>query len=178
VLYHTTRGGKALQWLAPEQTAGGQKPYLFTQGQAVFTRTWIPLQDSPGVRIGYDATISVPDGFTAVMSAERTEPRTPSAPRAGAKRAPGAREFHFEMRQPIPSYLIALAVGDLAFEAISNRTGVWAEPSSSTARRRSSPTPRRWSPAAEKLFGPIAGAATTCSSCRPRSRTAAWRIRA
>ena len=38
-------------------------------------------------------------------------------------------EYEFTMAQPIPSYLIALAIGDLQFKAMGERTGVYAEPS-------------------------------------------------
>src|SRR5690606_26989900 len=91
-----------------------------TQGQAILTRTWIPLQDSPGVRITYDATVRVPAALRAVMSAASVgEPASEGAERV----------YRFEMKQPIPGYLLALAVGDLAFAPIGERTGVFAEPS-------------------------------------------------
>ena len=103
------------QWLTPEQTHDHAAPFLYTQGQAILTRTWIPLQDSPGVRITYDARIKAPAGLTVLMSAERK-----------GQDADGA--FRFAMPQPIPPYLIALACGKLAFQGIGERCGVWAEP--------------------------------------------------
>jgi aminopeptidase N len=115
ITYHTGRDARALQWLTPAQTAGGKKPFLFTQSSAARARSWIPLQDSPGVRITYAATVRAPEGFTAVMAAERRP--------CGA-----ANTFRFEMTRPIPSYLIALAVGDLAFRPLGARAGVYAEP--------------------------------------------------
>ncbi|MBD3637501.1 MAG: M1 family metallopeptidase [Crocinitomicaceae bacterium] len=117
IFYSTPSDAKALQWLNPQQTAGKQYPYLFTQGQAILTRTWIPCQDTPGKRITYSADVEVPDGLMAVMSADNDTVRSADG------------WYHFEMTNPIPSYLIALAVGDLEFASLGERTGVFTEPS-------------------------------------------------
>ncbi|HEX8254257.1 MAG TPA: M1 family aminopeptidase/hydrolase, partial [Thermoanaerobaculia bacterium] len=113
--YATAPDAAAVQWLTPEQTAGGKHPFLFTQSQAILARTWVPCQDTPGVRMTYDATIRVPKGLMAIMSAEN-----PAAPNADGV-------YQFRMPQPIPSYLLALAVGDLEFRPFSDNSGVWAE---------------------------------------------------
>jgi len=118
VSYATTAHAEAVQWLAPSQTAGKIYPFLFTQGEAILTRTWIPCQDSPGIRVTYDATIHTPKELMALMSADGN---------ATAKNDSGI--YKFEMKQAIAPYLIALAVGDVAFKAIDTRTGVYAEPS-------------------------------------------------
>jgi aminopeptidase N len=119
VEYRTAPSASALQWLDASLTAGKVRPFLFTQSEAIHARSWIPLQDSPGARITYSAVVRVPRGLTAVMAADSRV--KPEESREGA--------FRFEMPQPIPSYLIALAVGDLAFRGLGPRTGVWAEPS-------------------------------------------------
>jgi len=141
IRYRTTEGAEAMQWLGPEQTAGGQKPFLFTQGQSILTRSWIPLQDSPGVRITYDAVIRAPQGLTPVMSAEQL-----------GRGSDGA--WRFRMQEPIPPYLIALACGDLAFREIGNRCGVWAEPSIVQGARDELVDTERMVQTAEALFGP------------------------
>jgi leukotriene-A4 hydrolase len=141
VAYHTTDKSAALQWLSPEQTRDRTHPFLFTQGEAIFTRTWIPLQDSPEIRITYDATIRAPPPLTVVMSAEPL-----------GRGADGAWRFH--MPQAIPSYLIALGAGDLAFAPISSRSGVWAEPSLVRAARDELSDTETMIQAAEALFGP------------------------
>jgi leukotriene-A4 hydrolase len=141
VAYHTTEKSAALQWLAPEQTRDRTQPFLFTQGEAIFTRTWIPLQDSPEIRTTYDATIRAPRPLTVVMSAEQL-----------GRGADGAWRFH--MPQAIPSYLIALAAGDLAFAPISKRSGVWAEPSLVKAARDELSDTESMIQAAEALFRP------------------------
>ncbi|MCH8024715.1 MAG: M1 family metallopeptidase [Candidatus Marinimicrobia bacterium] len=117
VVYYSTRPGySALDWLEPAQTAGGRHPFLYTQSEPVLARSFFPCQDTPGVRFPYRATITVPAGLLALMSAENPQ----------AKSDDGV--YQFNMPQPIPSYLVALAVGDLEFQSLGPRTGVYAEP--------------------------------------------------
>ncbi len=115
IRYRTIPGASGVQWLDPVQTAGKKYPFLFTQAQAIHARSFVPLQDTPGVRITYNATIRTPVELRAVMSANND----PNAQKNGV--------YEFSMPQPIPSYLIALAVGDLEFKAMGDRTGVYAE---------------------------------------------------
>ena len=115
IYYSTTKESAALQWLTPEQTEGKNAPFLFTQGQAILTRTWIPIQDSPGIRFSWDAKVKVPPTLLAVMSAQNPKQKNETG------------EYTFRMVEPVPAYLIALAVGDLHFITLSERTGVYAE---------------------------------------------------
>lgn len=117
IVYTTQPQAEALQWLNKEQTAGKQQPFLFTQSQAILARSWVPCQDSPGIRFTYDATVTVPPNLLALMSAANPKEKNPEG------------VYHFEMKQPIPSYLLALAVGDITYKPISNRSGIYAEPS-------------------------------------------------
>ncbi len=140
--YATGPGADAVQWLAPEQTAGGEHPFLFTQSQAILARTWVPLQDTPSVRFTYDATVRVPAGLLAVMSAEN--PTETSADGV----------YRFTMPQPIPSYLMALAVGDLEFRALDERSGVYAEPEVVEAAAWEFAETGEMIDTAETLYGP------------------------
>jgi len=142
ITYATSPRAKGLQWLTPAQTAGRTQPFLFSQAQAIQARSFIPLQDTPGVRITYDATLRTPKGITAVMAAE-IEP----AP-------PGSGVYRFTMPQPIPSYLIALAAGDLASAPMSARTAVWAEPATVAAAAREFSDTEKMIGATEALYGP------------------------
>jgi len=139
--YSTRPDAAALQWLTPEQ-AGSSEPFLYTQSQAILARTWVPCQDSPGVRMTYDATIHAPQNLLAVMSAENPK----------EKNATGV--YRFEMPQAIPSYLLALAVGDLEYRAFDGRSGVYALPSVAEAAAWELADTPKMIDAAEKLYGP------------------------
>lgn len=116
VSYNTTDKSSALQWLSPEQTKGKKHPFLFTQGQAILSRTWIPVQDSPGIRFTWEATVKTSSELLPLMSGiNPTE-----------KNKDGI--YRFKMDKPVPAYLIALAVGDLEFRALGKQTGIYAEP--------------------------------------------------
>lgn len=145
VVDYATGTAGALQWLEPRQTQSG-KPFLFTQGQAILTRSWIPCQDSPGVRQTYEARITAPAGLRAVMSAARVDD--------GKAAAEGSTTYSFTLAQPVPSYLIALAIGDLRFLPIGERTGVWAEPQVVDAAAWELADTEKMVELAERLYGP------------------------
>ncbi|HKZ38353.1 MAG TPA: M1 family metallopeptidase, partial [Chryseolinea sp.] len=117
IFYKTSPEAEALQWLSPQQTAGKEHPFLFTQSQAILARSWVPCQDSPSIRFTYDAEVTVPSDLLALMSASNPQEKNETG------------TYRFTMKQPIPSYLLALAVGDVKFNAISPRSGVYSEPS-------------------------------------------------
>jgi leukotriene-A4 hydrolase len=145
IRYKSAANAEALQWLTPEQTAGKRHPYLFSQGQSILNRSWIPTQDSPGIRQSWDAVIRVPAPLTAVMSAPRSaQPLTQG----------GETAFSFKMDKPVAPYLIAIAVGDLKFKSLGPRSGVWTEPAMLEAAAAELADTEKMIDAAEKLYGP------------------------
>lgn len=116
IYYQTTDEAEALDWLPPSLTEGKEHPFLYTQGQAILTRSWIPVQDTPKNRITYSADVKVPSELMAIMSASNPTEKSEDG------------NYHFEMKQKIPAYLIALSVGDLAYISTGANCGVYAEP--------------------------------------------------
>jgi leukotriene-A4 hydrolase len=144
--YRTSPEAIGLQWLAPAQTEGKRHPFAFTQFQPIHARTCFPVQDSPRPRVTYRARVTVPEPLTAVMSAG------PAGERPGPR--PGTRTFLFDMPQAIPTYLLALGVGDLASHDLSPRSRVWAEPATVEAAAWEFDGIEAMIAAAEGLFGP------------------------
>jgi len=142
----TSPHASALQWLEPHHTASGRHPFVYSQCEPLHARSLFPCQDTPSVRFTYAARLTVPDGLTAVMAAAGT----------GREARAGMQVFRFEMPQAIPSYLFALAVGDLAFRQLGPRTGVYAEPPLLEAAAWEFAENEARLTAAEALFGPYA----------------------
>jgi hypothetical protein len=145
VHYTAAPEADALQWLDPEQTAGGTHPFMFSQGQAILNRSWIPTQDSPGIRQTWEARITAPEPLEVVMSGLRL-----SAPR---DLGDGRRLFEYAMDRSVPPYLIAIAAGNLAFREIGPSTGVWTEPATIDAAAAELTDTPAMIEAAEALYG-------------------------
>ncbi|MDR6093270.1 M1 family metallopeptidase [Stenotrophomonas sp. SORGH_AS_0321] len=141
ISYHTAPTASGLQWLEPSMTEGKQLPFMFSQSQAIHARSWVPLQDTPSVRFTYSAHVTSRPDVMVLMSADND----PKAARDG--------DYTFKMPQPIPSYLLAIAAGDLVFEPISGRSGVWAEPTMVGKAAKEFEDTEKMIGAAEKLYG-------------------------
>jgi len=142
IYYHTGDSARALQWLEPQQTHDKKHPFLYTQSESIYARSWIPCPDGPGIRYTYDARVTVPKGLMAVMSAENPQQVSDSG------------VYHFKMDTPVPAYLMALAVGDITFKSIDNRTGVYAEPGMIDKVRWEFDDVGKMVTTAEQLYGP------------------------
>lgn len=140
--YRTSPDAEALLWLDPEATPSKRAPMLFTQSQSIYARSWVPIQDSPGIRFTFDATVRVPGGSMVLMSAANPASRAPDG------------VYFFSMRQPVPAYLLALAVGDFEFRPIGARTGVYADPTVIDAAQYELAEVESMLEAAERMWGP------------------------
>lgn len=145
IAYTSGPKARALQWLVPEQTAGRKHPYLLSQGQPTLNRTWIPTQDSPGIRQTWKATITAPEPLTVVMSGlSGGDP---------VEASEGRRAFTFAMDKPVAPYLIAIAAGDIIFQPLGPRSGVWTEPVMLDKAAAELADTEKMIDAAEELYG-------------------------
>jgi aminopeptidase N len=142
IWYHTAPTATALQWLTPAQTMSGKRPFMFSQSETVNARSWVPMQDTPAVRFTYSARIGAPPGLRVVMSADNDPTAT------------GKGGWKFSMPQPIPSYLLAIGIGELDARSLGPRTGVYAEPKRIKAAAYELADTEKMIAAAESLYGP------------------------
>ncbi|TAL75879.1 MAG: M1 family peptidase [Rhodanobacter sp.] len=142
ITYRTSPEASGLQWLPPEQTADKRAPFMFSQSESIHARSWVPLQDSPAIRFTYDAHVTAPKNLRVVMSA------------ANAANHPLDGDFRFAQPHPIPSYLLAIAAGDLAVAETGPRSAVYAEPSMVAKAAHEFADTETIIKTAEKLYGP------------------------
>ncbi|MDQ3040434.1 MAG: M1 family aminopeptidase/hydrolase, partial [Pseudomonadota bacterium] len=142
VTYATSPEASGLQWLEPSMTEGKRGPFMFSQSQQIHARSWVPLQDTPQIRFTYSAHVTAPSDAMVLMSADND----PAAVRDG--------DYTFKMPQKIPSYLLAIAAGDLVFKSLGARSGVWAEPTMVDKAVAEFSDTEKMIDAAEALYGP------------------------
>jgi leukotriene-A4 hydrolase len=140
IRYKTRPEAAALQWMSGQMTEG--KPFLFTQSQAILARTWVPCMDAPSVRFTYSADVECPNDLLPLMSATNPQQKNKNG------------KYHFEMKQPIPSYLLALCIGDLYYHAYDDRSGVYAQKGILDAAVQEFDQLPSMMSSAEKCYGP------------------------
>ncbi|MGV7208120.1 M1 family metallopeptidase [Oxalobacteraceae bacterium A2-2] len=142
IYYRTAPTAAALQWMGPQQTLSGKRPFMFSQSEEINARSWAPLQDTPAVRFTYGARIEAPAGLRVLMSADNDPGAT------------GAGGWKFRMNQPIPSYLLAIAIGEIGVRSVGPRSAVYAEPARLEAAASEMADTEKMIAAAESLYGP------------------------
>lgn len=114
----TTKDCTALQWLTPGQTSNRRYPYMFSQCQAINARSIFPCQDTPDVKSTF--TFNITSQLPVVAS---------GVPVGDHDSTPGLDKLYkFEQKVPIPSYLFAVASGDIETAPIGPRSVVATGP--------------------------------------------------
>ncbi|XP_061384257.1 leukotriene A-4 hydrolase isoform X3 [Danaus plexippus] len=140
IKFNTSPNATALQWLDANQTSGKKHPYLFSQCQPIHARSILPCQDTPAVKFTYEAEVIAPEKFTVLMSAIRLNAN--------------ANKTSFSQPVPIPSYLLALAIGVLESRKLGPRSHVWSEKEEIDRSAWEFADTEKYLQAAEKLCGP------------------------
>jgi len=115
--YSTTKDGMSIDWLNPEQTTGKKYPFMYSQGQSILNRELLPIQDTPAVKMPVSVSITVPKpllGLVAGIYQDEIDNGETTT-------------YFYEQKISIPSYLIAIAAGDIAVRKISDRVKVYSE---------------------------------------------------
>ena len=142
VFYETSPDAEALQWLSAEQTHDKKHPFLFSQSQAILARTWVPCQDSPGIKFTYNADITCNPELMVLMSAKNDTVLHDNG------------KYSFKQELPVSSYLLAIAAGDIRFKNTGRNSGVYAEPGQLAAAAWGFVDMQSMIDKAEGLYGP------------------------
>ncbi|PWW77874.1 leukotriene A-4 hydrol [Tuber magnatum] len=124
VTWGTTEKCTALQWMTPEQTSNKRHPYMFSQCQAIHARSLYPSQDTPSIKSTFDFSIRSPLPVCASGLPTGVRHFVP----ATSSSEPGTLVYTFRQPIPMPSYLMAIASGDIANAAAGPRSLVYAGP--------------------------------------------------
>ena len=146
----TTDKCTALQWFTPSQTSNKKYPYMFSQCQAIHNRSIFPCQDTPDVKSTYHFKIRSP--LPVVASGL---PTGASNFEHGTDGGSGTLLYSFFQEIPMPSYLFAIASGDIATASIGPRSLVSTGPEElSDAKWELEADTEKFIEVAEKLIYP------------------------
>ena len=117
VHYSTTQDSMAIDWLKPEQTSGKKYPFMYSQCQSILCREMLPVQDTPAIKMPIAVSITVPKPLLGLVAGIYQDEIDNG----------DTVTYFYELKIPIPSYLITIAAGDIQSRKISDRCKVYAE---------------------------------------------------
>ena len=144
--------------------------YAYTQFESTDARRAFPCFDEPGFKTAFDVTITAPVGLTALSNSPEARQRAPRD---------GFVTHEFETSRPLPSYLVAFAVGD--FDVVAGQTSPFPIRAITTkghavrARLWPSRLRRRSSTSSASTSGSATRTRSSTSSPSRTSRQAPWR---
>ena len=101
----------------PKQTMYFIGDQLWTQGQGKYTSHWLPSIDDMNDKIEFDLTIIVPEGVTVLANGNLKAKNS----------SRGKTYWEWDMKQPMSSYLVALAIGNFEKNTTTSIGGVPVE---------------------------------------------------
>lgn len=102
VHFRVQRPDRGLHFILPNPSEPTKHTVVYTMGEGMDARHWLPAHDWPNERWTSDSFLTVPNGFTAVASGKLVG----SAPAAG-----GAVTWHWQSEQPTDPHMLGFAVG-------------------------------------------------------------------
>ena len=98
----------------PKQTLYFFGDQMWTQGQGKYTSYWLPSLDDMTDKIEFDLSIPLPADYVAISNGVLTDKEDDE----------GISHWHFDMENPMSSYLVMIAVGKYDKQELNSSSGI------------------------------------------------------